>query len=629
MPDPAKSVGDIDDVLSSIRRLVAEQPSSKSDQSGDAAENAGQPAAEERLVLTPALRVTETDTGATEDPNQPDDSDVVPDSVKNLVSGWHGSDAKSDEASADAQPDVAAQSAQDAAASGDDIDVAHGAPVATPDPATEPPLEVAASDTAHEPAAAIDDQPQDTAADDVPVEHNAPPESTEVPAPILEEVAALVSGQTGSDPVVADDVGHVTETPERVPSDAAEGMPHAAEVETTPDVDLDLSEPAIAQASDNEALDSEAQDIVEESSNSEIVEDAPEPELASGDGWRPEMRLFDWDATVQSQDGSESPEAPTALEFESETGDANWPDASADRALLDLAAARETAAGEAETVEDTPADQSEAEPVATAAFTPIFSRRSGHVPPADPPVANDDDAPAEVAEIQDTSVTEEPPVGLEDAPTLTEAAEMAAPAEGDLDEATDSAGLEDELAAAISEAMDPIQQPHEAPASEELDDAQHVARLDSDAADLAEDSTTFVVAAEVETQPDEASEGDTQQDLREDPHEVPLNALSVTSLDAARVRVVVGATPEPDDVSKDTIGDDPGAVAPEDGPSVATPEAAAALDPSLIDEDMLRRIVAQAVREELQGALGERITRNVRKLVRREIRLVLAADELD
>jgi hypothetical protein len=31
----------------------------------------------------------------------------------------------------------------------------------------------------------------------------------------------------------------------------------------------------------------------------------------------------------------------------------------------------------------------------------------------------------------------------------------------------------------------------------------------------------------------------------------------------------------------------------------------------------------------LQGALGERITRNVRKLVRREIRLVLAADELD
>lgn len=39
----------------------------------------------------------------------------------------------------------------------------------------------------------------------------------------------------------------------------------------------------------------------------------------------------------------------------------------------------------------------------------------------------------------------------------------------------------------------------------------------------------------------------------------------------------------------------------------------------VIDEDMLRDMVAEIVRDELQGALGERITRNVRKLVRREI----------
>ena len=50
---------------------------------------------------------------------------------------------------------------------------------------------------------------------------------------------------------------------------------------------------------------------------------------------------------------------------------------------------------------------------------------------------------------------------------------------------------------------------------------------------------------------------------------------------------------------------------------------------NLLDEETLRLIVAEVVRQELQGALGERITRNVRKLVRREIRLVLAADELD
>lgn len=45
--------------------------------------------------------------------------------------------------------------------------------------------------------------------------------------------------------------------------------------------------------------------------------------------------------------------------------------------------------------------------------------------------------------------------------------------------------------------------------------------------------------------------------------------------------------------------------------------------PVVVDEELLRRIVAQVLQEELQGALGERITRNVRKLVRREINRAL------
>ena len=49
----------------------------------------------------------------------------------------------------------------------------------------------------------------------------------------------------------------------------------------------------------------------------------------------------------------------------------------------------------------------------------------------------------------------------------------------------------------------------------------------------------------------------------------------------------------------------------------------------LLDEDALRDIVSEIVREELQGALGERITRNVRKLIRREIHRALAAQELE
>ncbi|NQZ74346.1 MAG: hypothetical protein HRT60_14925, partial [Dinoroseobacter sp.] len=44
--------------------------------------------------------------------------------------------------------------------------------------------------------------------------------------------------------------------------------------------------------------------------------------------------------------------------------------------------------------------------------------------------------------------------------------------------------------------------------------------------------------------------------------------------------------------------------------------------------EMLRDMVSEIVRRELQGSLGERITRNVRKLVRREIYRALEARDL-
>ena len=52
-------------------------------------------------------------------------------------------------------------------------------------------------------------------------------------------------------------------------------------------------------------------------------------------------------------------------------------------------------------------------------------------------------------------------------------------------------------------------------------------------------------------------------------------------------------------------------------------------DERLPDEDALRDLVAEIVRAELQSDLGQRVTRNIRKLVRREIRRALAAREFD
>ena len=48
---------------------------------------------------------------------------------------------------------------------------------------------------------------------------------------------------------------------------------------------------------------------------------------------------------------------------------------------------------------------------------------------------------------------------------------------------------------------------------------------------------------------------------------------------------------------------------------------------TLLDEDALRELVVEIVRQELQGALDERITRNVRKLVRREIYRVISSED--
>lgn len=58
------------------------------------------------------------------------------------------------------------------------------------------------------------------------------------------------------------------------------------------------------------------------------------------------------------------------------------------------------------------------------------------------------------------------------------------------------------------------------------------------------------------------------------------------------------------------------------------PQEAFGMDLAVEDEEELRQLVSALIRDELQGELGERITRNVRKLVRREIQRALAARDL-
>lgn len=68
---------------------------------------------------------------------------------------------------------------------------------------------------------------------------------------------------------------------------------------------------------------------------------------------------------------------------------------------------------------------------------------------------------------------------------------------------------------------------------------------------------------------------------------------------------------------------------PVDEPENIAAPAVAPIAADRIDVEHLRPLVSALIREELQGELGERITRNVRKLVRREINRALSGREFE
>ncbi len=95
----------------------------------------------------------------------------------------------------------------------------------------------------------------------------------------------------------------------------------------------------------------------------------------------------------------------------------------------------------------------------------------------------------------------------------------------------------------------------------------------------------------------------------------------------------------PDPESPDPVpADQPSAQVAADGTAAPAPDAspvatdlydADGVPLAVLDETALNEIVRQVLRAELQGELGERITRNVRKLVRAEINRALLARDLD
>lgn len=93
---------------------------------------------------------------------------------------------------------------------------------------------------------------------------------------------------------------------------------------------------------------------------------------------------------------------------------------------------------------------------------------------------------------------------------------------------------------------------------------------------------------------------------------IPDRSLKTTLADAAEAAAVA-------EIAARVAAD-----AKADGPATMTRK-----DKGNLDETVLRNLVRDLIREELSGSLGERITRNVRKLVRAEINRAITARNLD
>jgi len=139
--------------------------------------------------------------------------------------------------------------------------------------------------------------------------------------------------------------------------------------------------------------------------------------------------------------------------------------------------------------------------------------------------------------------------------------------------------------------------------------------------------------AEAELTEDEAESPMTPELPRQDPARTDAPPMFSRRLDVRRAQVAQDgagrrAEAAPEDAGEDVI-DDEAEDGIEDLGEAASPFSFPETEDGLLDEETLRDIIAEVVREELQGALGQRITRNVRKMVRREIRLALAAEDLE
>jgi hypothetical protein len=267
--------------------------------------------------------------------------------------------------------------------------------------------------------------------------------------------------------------------------------------------------------------------------------------------------------------------------------------------------------------------------------------------------ADDGDAPAEVAQAVDfgpefdLEPADEAGAPVEDAAEASamdgQAEDLAVAAEDrDWPEAPDTDAAEDEASAveARADVVDADAADTDDGTTDEAD-ADEVVEVDAgEEAEDAREAPAFAGSDEIEDAIilDDIEDAETVDEVKAATAE---DALAEERDDAAepgghRDRLHLGAGSDiegADDEARfeDVELDDYEDAEPveDDARSPGFAQRASVMEPGEIDNDLLRTMVATLVREELQGALGERMTDRLRKLVRREVQIALGQRERD
>lgn len=389
---------------------------------------------------------------------------------------------------------------------------------------------------------------------------------------------------------------------------------------------------------------------------SHAVEESEAPEIAAEitneSEWRPGDRLMDY-AALGSEDGAsgdepapepeeggdaddtvedaafETPEddiasaedvadlalldgmAPTVANYESETGDENWPSESAQAALLTLVARRDPVRA-VTTVP--PGAEAEAPEDASEQAGDVESDATG-----EPKAAAEPDA-AEVEMSEEASEMPAPEDQMDAPENEIDATEPGGENEMSGSDAAQSDSFEDQSEDLV--VADP-----ETPDTDTSD-------MDVSEAEVAE-AGNAAVAEMPESEPENAIRKAKDHPLQKAVAEasktdavVPDEEMPIAPV-FSRQRQRAAQHEHADHAPAAESAPEMASAAADQTTADTSTATIFDADDSVLDEETLRDIIVDVVREELQGVLGQRITRNVRKMVRREIRLALAAEDLE